>query len=88
MTDEKRLIKGGLRATLALIISIVALIFAIIAFNRTGGQANRNAQMKDLQAKMERMKKETSERVDKIREETAKALEKIGKAIRKEEAKP
>jgi uncharacterized membrane-anchored protein YhcB (DUF1043 family) len=87
MRDEKKVVKGGFRATLALIISIIALIVAIVAFNRTGGQADLNAQIKDLQAKMEKMKKETSERVNKVRDETAKALEKIGKAIKKEESK-
>lgn len=81
MTDEKKVVKGGFRATLALIISIVALILAIIAYNRTGGQANLNAQIKDLRSKMEKMKTETSERVNKVRQETATALEKLGKAV-------
>jgi predicted PurR-regulated permease PerM len=87
MSDEKKVVKGGFRATLALIISIVALIVAIVAFNRTGGEANLNAQIKDLRARVEKMKKETSERVNKVREETAKALEKMGKAIKREETK-
>lgn len=81
MSDEKKVVKGGFRATLALIISIVALILAIIAYNRTGGQANLNAQIKDLRSKMEKMKTETSERVNKVRQETATALEKLGKAV-------
>jgi predicted Holliday junction resolvase-like endonuclease len=87
MSDEKKVVKGGFRATLALIISIIALIVAIVAFNRTGGQADLNVQIRDLQAKMEKMKKETSERVNKVRDETAKALEKIGKAVKKEDSK-
>ncbi|NVL93323.1 MAG: hypothetical protein HWN71_09860 [Desulfobacterales bacterium] len=87
MSDEKKVVKGGFRATLALIISIVALILAIIAYNRTGGQANLNAQIKDLRSKMEKMKTETSERVNKVRQETATALEKLGKAVKKEERK-
>lgn len=81
MSDEKKVVKGGFRATLALIISIVALILAIIAYNRTGGQANLNAQIKDLRSKMEKMKTETSARVNKVRQETATALEKLGKAV-------
>jgi len=85
MSDEKKVVKGGFRATLALIISIVALIVAIVVFNRTGGEADLNAQIRDLQVRMEKMKKETSERVTKVREETAKALEKISKAVKKEE---
>ena len=79
--------RGGFRATLALIISIIALILAIVAFNRTGGQADLNAQIRDLRTKMDKMKKETSERVSKVREETAKALEKVGIGIKKEEKK-
>jgi uncharacterized protein HemX len=87
MSAEAKVVKGGFRATLALIISIVALILAIIAYNRTGGQANLNAQINDLRSKMEKMKTETSERVNKVREETATALEKLGKAVKKEERK-
>ena len=79
--------RGGFRATLALIISIIALILAIIAFNRTGGQADLNTQIKDLRTKMEKMKNETTEKMSKVREETAKALEKVGIDIKKEEKK-
>jgi len=87
MSNEKKVVKGGFRATLALIISIIALILAIVAFNRTGGQADLNAQIKDLTTKMEKMKTETSERVNKVREETAKALKKIGIDVEKEKIK-
>jgi hypothetical protein len=80
-------VRGGFRATLALIISIVALIVAIVAFNRTGGQADLNAQVKDLRTKMEKMKKETAEKMSKVRQETTKALEKVGIDIKKEEKK-
>ena len=37
MSPEKKVVKGGFRATLALIVSIIALVFAVLAFNRTGG---------------------------------------------------
>jgi hypothetical protein len=87
MSNETKVVKGGFRATLALIISIVALILAIVAFNRTGGQADLNAQIKDLQTRMEKMKKETAEKMSKVREETTKALEKVGIGIKKEEKK-
>jgi predicted Holliday junction resolvase-like endonuclease len=85
MTPETRGVKGGFRATLALIISIIALVLAIIAFNRTGGQGDLNAQIKDLKTKMET--KETSEKVSKVRQETTKALEKVGIDIKKEDKK-
>ena len=87
MSNEKKVVKGGFRASLALIISIVALILAIVAFNRTGGQADLNAQVKDLRTKIEKMKKDTSEKMSKVREETTKALEKVGIGIKKEEKK-
>ena len=87
MPEAKKVVKGGFRATLALLISIVALIFAIIAFNRSGGEADLKAQIKDLQGKMKVMKKETSETVDKVRKETAKALKKVGIDIEKQENK-
>lgn len=87
MSPETRVVKGGFRATLALIISIIALVLAIIAFNRTGGQEDLNAQIKDLKTKMETMKKETSEKMSKVRAETTKALEKVGIDIKKEERK-
>lgn len=84
MGNENKIIKGGFRATLALIISIIALILAIIAFERTGGKTQLNAQIEELKTKIEEKKRETANRVDNIREETANALEKIGRAIRKE----
>ena len=87
MSAEKKVVKGGFRATLALLISIVALILAIVAFNRTGGEADLKAQVGELRTKMEKMKQETAERVNKVRQETSKALEKIGVEIKKEEPK-
>jgi hypothetical protein len=87
MSNEKKIVKGGFRATLALIVSILALIFAIIAFNRTGGEANLRAQISDLQGKMKVLKTETSEKVNKVRQETTKALKRIGVEIKKEGVK-
>jgi hypothetical protein len=87
MSNEKKIVKGGFRATLALLISIVALIFAIIAFNRTGGEADLRAQVRVLQGKMKTLTQETSQKADKVRQETAKALQKIGVEIKKEEPK-
>jgi len=85
MSNEKKVVKGGLRASLALLISIIALILAIIAFNRTGGNEELNLKIRDLQTKIEKMKKETSEQVGKVREETSKTLESLSKIIKKKE---
>jgi hypothetical protein len=84
MSDEKKVAKGGFRANLALVISIIALIMAIVAFTRTGGQPDLDARVEELQTRMDKMREETTERVNKIRQETKKALEKVGIGIRKE----
>ena len=86
MAEPKKVIKGGFRATLALIISIIALLLSVLAYNRTDNQLTFNAEIKNLQTKMNEMKKETSEQMGKIRQETGKALENIGKAIKKKES--
>ena len=82
--EVRKIVKGGFRATLALLISIVAIILAFIAYNRTGNQAELNVKIKSLQTKMEKMRGETSERLNKAREETTKALKKMGIDIKKE----
>ncbi len=88
MNSEQKVVKGGFRATLALLISIIALILALMALNRTGGEADLTAQIRELRTRMEKMKEETSERMDRVRQETADALEGISKALKKEESKP
>ena len=85
MAQETKVVKGGFRATLALIISIIALILAIIAYQSTGKDATLNQRIKDLQVKIETMKQETSKKIDKLRNETADTLGKIGKSMKKEE---
>jgi hypothetical protein len=85
MAEEKRPARGGFRATLALLLSIVALILAIMAFTRSGGEADFDARMKELQTKIESMKEETSKKLDKVREETAGTLDRISKSIKKKE---
>jgi hypothetical protein len=87
MNKETKIVRGGFRATLALIVSIIALIVAIVAYNRTSGEADFKAQISDLQGRMKTLKAETSERVTKIRQETAKALEKIGIEVKREGSK-
>ena len=85
MGSEKKGATGGFRATLALIISIIALIFAVLSYNQTGGQKAMNGELKSLQKKLQELKTETSEKLDKVRAETGEALEKLGKAVKKGE---
>ena len=81
--EPTKIVKGGFRATLALIFSIIALFFTIITFNRSTGQKEYQAEIKELKQKMEKIKQETSERVSKIRQETANAVKKLGIEIKK-----
>jgi hypothetical protein len=69
LTSEKKVVKGGFRATLALIISIIALALSLMAYTRTGNQG--------------KLKSDTSENLEKVRAETGQALEKLGKSIQK-----
>ncbi|MBW2067048.1 MAG: hypothetical protein JRJ03_19235 [Deltaproteobacteria bacterium] len=83
MAEERKVAKGGFRVTLALLISVVALVVSIMAYSRTTSESELKAQIRDLQVKMERMKQETSVIVDKLREETANTLEKLGQVMKK-----
>ena len=85
MSDEKKIVKGGFRATLALIISIIALILSILAYTTAGREEDLRARIKNLQTKMESMKQESSKQIDKLRGETANALEKLSKTVKKKE---
>ena len=83
-----KIVKGGFRATLALILAIIAIIFSVIAFNRTTSQTEYQAEIAELKQRLEKVKQETAERVSKIRQETANAIKKMGIEIKKEEKKP
>ncbi len=85
MAQETKVVKGGFRATLALIISVVALILSFLAYSSTGKQEDLRARIKDLQATIEVMKQETSKKMDMLRSETADTLEKLSKSLKKEE---
>lgn len=85
MAAETKIVKGGFRATLALIISVIALILSFLAYSSTGTEQDLNARIKELQTKMEKMKNESSKQIDKLRGETSNALERLGKRIKKKE---
>ncbi|MGD2127193.1 MAG: hypothetical protein PVG99_13995 [Desulfobacteraceae bacterium] len=85
MAPETKIVKGGFRATLALLISIIALILSVMAYTSTGKEEDLRARIKDLQTKMESMKQESSKQIDKLRGETANALEKLSNAVKKNE---
>ena len=85
MSRETKIVKGGFRATLALIISVIALIVAIFAFNRAGDQTSLRAQVSDLQSRIKTLSTETSEKVNMVRQETNKLLKNVGIEIEKVE---
>ena len=85
MAQETKVVKGGFRATLALIISVIALILSFFAYSSTGKQEDLTDRIKELQATIEVMKQETAKKMDTLRGETADTLEKLGKSLKKEE---
>jgi uncharacterized membrane-anchored protein YhcB (DUF1043 family) len=82
MAEQTKIVKGGFRATLALIISIIALVLSILAYNRATDQATLNDEINNLQTKMNKVQKETAEQMDMIRQETGQTLKKIGQSIK------
>ena len=84
MVEEKAKPRGTFRSTLALLISIIALILAIVAYSRTGEDLDWKSEITKLQTQISEMKKRRAGQIKKIREETGKAIEKLGKEINKE----
>ena len=82
-----KIVKGGFRANLALLISIIALIISLMVYFKTADQADFNAKIKDIQDKLEKIKKDTSDTADKIRQETTKLIDKLGLDIKRDENK-
>ena len=86
MAAETKIVKGGFRATIALIISIIALILSIMAYTAAFNKEDLIGRIKNLQTSMDQVKKESSEQFDKLRGETADTLEKLSRSVKKEEA--
>lgn len=85
MAQPTKIVKGGFRATLALIISIIALVLSILTYTSSEKEGRLNARIKDLQATMEKMKAESADQLTKLRNETANALEKMSQAVKRQE---
>ena len=88
MAAEKKVVKGGFRATLALIISLIALILSLIAYSQTSTEADLKGQISELQTRIDKMKQDTTKKLEEVREETANTLEKMGEALKKKEKTP
>ena len=85
MAGPTKIVKGGFRATLALIIAFIALVLSFLAYTASHKEEGLNARIKDLQTTMEKMKTESTEQLNKLRNETAKALEKMSNVVKKDE---
>jgi hypothetical protein len=82
MAEPTKIVKGGFRATLALIISIIAFFISIFAYSTSQNDKDLNARLQDFQSKIEKMKTESAEQINNLRNETSKALEKMSNAVR------
>ena len=87
MSQEPKIVKGGFRATLALLISIIALFLSLLAYNSTGKEEDLKDRIKELQATIEVMKQETSKKLEMLRNETADTLDKLSKSLKTEQEK-
>jgi phage-related minor tail protein len=81
MAKEKNVVKGGFRANMALLLSCIALVVAIVAYNRTGAVDDLRAEIADMESTFKKVKKETKESFSKIRQDTSAALENLSKKI-------
>jgi uncharacterized membrane protein (DUF106 family) len=84
MAEPTKVVKGGFRATLALIFSVIALVLSILAYTSSDREEGLKARIKDLQGAMESIKRESADQLDKLRNETAKRLEKMSRMVKKE----
>jgi predicted PurR-regulated permease PerM len=84
MAQETKIVKGGFRATLALIIAIIAIIISVVAYSRTGENSAMRAQIDKLKATVQDVQNETSQKLDQVRQQTASALENLGKSLKQE----
>jgi hypothetical protein len=84
MAQEKKVVKGGFRATLALIIAVIAIIISVVAYNHAGQNNAMREQIDKLTAAVQDVKHETSQKLDQVRQETASALENLGKSLKGE----
>jgi uncharacterized membrane-anchored protein YhcB (DUF1043 family) len=86
MAEPTKIVKGGFRANLALIISIIALLLSILAYTSSKSEQGLQARIKDLQTTMDRMKTESAQQIDRLRNETASTLEKMGQTIKPQQS--
>jgi hypothetical protein len=85
MTEPSKIVKGGFRATLALILSILALVVSLLAYSAAGNNKQLKTHIAELQDAMERLKSESARKLGDLQNETAKALEDLSEAVKKQD---
>jgi hypothetical protein len=85
MTEPSKIVKGGFRATLALILSILALVVSLLAYSAAGNNKQLKTHIVELQDAMERLKSESARKLGDLQNETAKALEDLSEAVKKQD---
>jgi uncharacterized protein HemX len=85
--EQKTATKAKFRATLALLFSIIALIIAVMAFNRTTTQEELNAEILELRQKLETMTQDTAEKLKQYGQETSRALKDLKIELKQSEEK-
>jgi hypothetical protein len=72
----------------ALIIAIVALVVAVLAYARTGGIQELRGQVTALGSTTESLREKTTDTLDALRAKTANTLERLEKAVRRSGESP
>ena len=82
MSNNRRGESGGFKSTMALIISIIALVLSYLAYNSSQEETDLSKSMKELQTKVDSIKKESAKQIKKLRGETASALDKLSDKVK------
>ncbi len=78
---------GGLRSTLAFLMSLVALILSFLAYTASDRESQLTGHIEELQEKLDGVKIESAKKIDELRNETSEALSKMSHALKKDEDK-
>lgn len=86
MAQPTKIVKGGFRATLALILSLGALAVSLFTYATSSREEGLEARLQELQSAMETLRAESADQLDTIRRQTAEALDSLSDTIRRDEA--
>lgn len=81
-------VKGGVRATLAMILAVISMALSIYAVAIQKTNPSLKDKYEKLQHTLDEMKRESSEQLNALRNETAKVLQQMSEAVREKESNP